>query len=146
MRIIKNNQIIDDNWQYLSDETALQDGDISISYQRWITAKGQLDSHNGRLGIRLTSTDNIAEISDDLGKFDLIELDFSVFTDGRSFSMATLLKQRYDFKGELRATGNFIRDQIFYLSRVGINSFNLGDKSALDEAISALDEFSVSYQ
>lgn len=146
MRIIKNKQIIEDNWRHIDNDKPLQSGDISISFQRWLSEKDQLANHKGRLGLRLASTDNIACISDDLNKFDLIELDFSAFTDGRSFSMATLLKQRYHFNGEIRATGNFIRDQIFYLSRVGVNAFNLADENELEGAVAALNEFTVQYQ
>ena len=146
MRIIKNNQIIDDNWLYIADDSPLQDGDITLSPQRWLTEKKYLTEHQGQLGLRLKTTDDIADISDDLEKFNLIELDFSVFTDGRSFSMAKLLKERYQFTGELRATGKFLRDQMFYLSRVGINSFNLGDNQDLEGAVTALNEFTVHYQ
>lgn len=146
MQIIKDNQIIDDNWTYIADDMPIQAGNITISQQRWLQDKQQLAGHDGQLGLRLTSTDNIADISDDLGKFNLIELEFAAFTDGRSFSMAKLLRDRFQFSGELRATGNFIRDQIFYLSRVGINSFNLGDCSDLEGAVASLNDFTVHYQ
>jgi uncharacterized protein (DUF934 family) len=146
MRIIKDKLIIEDDWLHIADDAPLATGNITITQQRWLAEKNLLANHNGKLGLRLTSTDDLADISDDLEKFELIELYFSVFTDGRSFSMAKLLRDRYHYAGELRATGNFLRDQLFYLSRVGINSFNLGDHDNLDGAMTALDEFSVQYQ
>lgn len=146
MRIIKNKLIIEDDWLHVPDDLPLQKGNITITQQRWLMEKDRLANHNGKLGLRLTSTDNIAELSNDLEKFELIELYFALFTDGRGFSTAKLLRDRYHYTGELRATGNFLRDQLFYLSKVGINSFDLGDNDNLDGAITALDEFSVQYQ
>lgn len=146
MPILKNKQIIADNWRYIADDMPLFDGDITISVRHWLKNKQQLAKHNGRLGLRLISTDNLADISCDLAHFDLIEIEFSAFTDGRGFSMAKLLKSRFYFNGELRATGNFMRDQIFYLARVGIDSFSLGDSIDIESAITALDEFTVYYQ
>ena len=146
MQIIKDRQIIDDNWIYVADETPVPQGDITISLQRWRAQKQELSNHNGRLGLRLTSTDNLADISTELDNFKLIELDFAQFTDGRSFSMATLLRERYHYGGEIRATGNFLRDQIFYLSRVGFNAFNPSNSENLEAAIAALDDFTVKYQ
>ena len=76
----------------------------------------------------------------------MIGLDFPVFTDGRLFSVARTLRDQYGYQGEIRAMGGFIRDQIFFLSRVGVNSFEMEEGSDLHGALSALDDFSVNYQ
>ncbi|MBC8392295.1 MAG: DUF934 domain-containing protein, partial [Deltaproteobacteria bacterium] len=76
----------------------------------------------------------------------LIELDFPAFTDGRIFSHAWLLRGRYNYQGEIRATGHFMPDQVFYLSRVGVNAFNLEKTEDLPVALSNLNDFSVNYQ
>ena len=146
MQIIKDRQIVDDQWSYAPDGSPLKTGDITVSLKRWQSEKDQLLSHEGNLGIRLTTNDLVEEIQDDLCHFKLIELDFPAFTDGRCFSQAVLLRKRFGFDGEIRATGNFIRDQLFYLSRAGVNSFNLGENEDLKEAATALNDFTVKYQ
>jgi uncharacterized protein (DUF934 family) len=75
----------------------------------------------------------------------LIELNFPVFTDGRLFSQAKLLRSRSGYQGEIRAIGNFMVDQVFYMSKVGINAFDL-DESSISVALHSLKDFSVSYQ
>lgn len=146
MQIIKDKQIVEDNWTHIADDESIQDGNISVSLERWHKDKDQLVNHNGQLGIRLSPTDTAEDIADDLGHFQLIELDFPVFTDGRAFTQARLLRGRYHYNGEIRAIGSYMLDQIFYLSRVGVNAFKLENPDQLAVALATLDDFSVKYQ
>jgi uncharacterized protein (DUF934 family) len=75
----------------------------------------------------------------------LVVINFPVFTDGRGFSYARELRER-GFKGELRASGNFIRDQLTYLRRCGFNAFSMADDAQLASALDSLSDFSESYQ
>ena len=145
MRIIKDRQIVNDDWIYI-DDGALMPGNITVSLQRWQADKEQLMQHSGKLGIRLTAEDPLEDIATDLSRFNLVEIYFKVFTDGRSFSQARLLRNRYHFAGEIRAVGHFMRDQIYYLHRVGVNSFKLDDDNELQGALSCIKDFSVNYQ
>jgi len=146
MKIIKDKKIVDDSWTFVADGASLPEGDIVVTLARWQAEKEQLLSHSGNLGIRLEPDQNIAEIADDLDKFQLIELDFPVFTDGRNFSQARQLRKHYHYTGEIRAVGNFIRDQLFYLYRVGFDSMSPAYEENLLEAIPRLDDFTVTYQ
>ncbi len=146
MQIIKDKQLIDNTWTFVDDESELIDGDIVITLPRWIKDRDLLLSRTGRLGIRLEPADNTADIADDLNHFELIEVNFPVFTDGRAFSHARLLRDRYHYQGEIRATGNFMVDQIFYLSKVGVNAFELNDESLLPLALAVMDDFSADYR
>ncbi len=146
MQIIKDKQIVEDNWTHVADDESIQDGNITVSLERWHKDKEQLVNHNGKLGIRLSSTDAVENIADDLKRFQLIELDFPVFTDGRAFTQARLLRGRYHFNGEIRAIGSYMLDQIFYLSRVGVNAFKLENPDELPVALTTLDDFTVKYQ
>jgi len=146
MQIIKDRQIIKNNWQFIEDDQALPTTDAIISLCRWQAEKSQLQNHAGRLGLRLQSADNVADIAPDLSHFDLIDLHFPVFTDGRGFSQAKLLRDRYQYTGEIRASGGFMVDQVFYMTKVGFNAFELADEKQLPLAISLMDDFSVSYQ
>ncbi|MFI3157683.1 MAG: DUF934 domain-containing protein [Methylococcaceae bacterium] len=146
MQIIKDQQIIDDSWSYVADDAELKAGDISVSLARWKKDKQQLLQSNAKVGVRIGPADSVEDLAADLNDIPLIELDFPAFADGRIFSHAWLLRGRYNYQGELRATGHFMRDQVFYLSRVGINAFSLEKAEDLPVALSTLNDFSVNYQ
>ncbi len=146
MQIIKDKQITDDTWSYVADDAELKDGDICVSLARWKKDQQQLLKSNGKVGVRIAPADSVEEIAADLKDIQLVELDFPAFADGRIFSHAWLLRGRYNYQGEIRATGHFMRDQVFYLSRVGVNAFSLEKAEDLAVALSTLDDFSVNYQ
>jgi uncharacterized protein (DUF934 family) len=146
MQIIKDKQIVDDSWSYVADDEELKDGDISVSLARWKKDKQQLLKTSGQIGVRISPDDSVEDIAADLKDIQLIELDFPAFADGRMFSHAWLLRGRYNYQGEIRATGHFMRDQVFYLSRVGVNAFSLENTEDLPVALSNLNDFSVNYQ
>ena len=147
MPIIKDQQIAENTWTFVADDSPLTDGDITVSLDRWNKEKEHLLKHNGKVGIRLTSSDSNNAISTtDLTSISLIELDFPVFTDGRLFSHAQLLRSRDAYKGEIRAVGNFMTDQVFYLHRVGVNAFEFAEPKDIELALTALKDFSVYYQ
>jgi uncharacterized protein (DUF934 family) len=146
MQIIKDQQIIENTWQYIADNDELTTGDISVSFARWQADKQQLMARDGKLGIRMSSIDNVDELSNDLEKLQLIELDFPDFADGRLFSQAWLLRGRYHYQGEIRAIGYYIPDQVFYLARVGVNAFSPKVAEELPYIINKLKDFTVNYQ
>ncbi|MGZ4954040.1 MAG: DUF934 domain-containing protein [Methylobacter sp.] len=146
MQIIKDQQIIDDNWSYVADDADLKNSDISVSLARWKKDKQQLLQSNGKVGVRIGPADAVEDIAADLKDIQLIELDFPAFADGRIFSHAWLLRGRYNYQGEIRATGHFMPDQVFYLSRVGVNAFSLEKTEDLPVALSTLNDFTVNYQ
>jgi len=146
MQIIKNKQIIDDTWSYIAEDAELKAGNISVSLARWKQDKQQLLTHDGKLGVRIGPADSVDDIVPDLKDIQLIELDFADFADGRLFSHAWLLRGRYNYQGEIRATGHYMPDQVFYLSRVGVNAFNLENAEDLPVVLSYLNDFTVKYQ
>jgi len=87
-----------------------------------------------------------ADLREDLSRLSLIAIRFPVFTDGRGYSIARLLRERYGYTGELRAVGDIMRDQLFYLSRVGFDAFLLREGEVAEEALAAFDSFSEAYQ
>lgn len=145
MQIIKDRQLTDNNWHFINDDSELPaTGDITVSLTRWQQQEPVLLTHDGQVGIRLSSTDSTDQISN-LDKLALIELDFPAFTDGRLFSHARLLRSKLAYSGEIRAVGNYLADQVFYLSRVGVNAFQL-EQQLIPVALAALNDFSVKYQ
>ncbi|NOT11896.1 MAG: DUF934 domain-containing protein [Methylococcaceae bacterium] len=146
MQIIKDKEIINNSWSYIADDDALKTGDISVSVSRWKKDKDILIKHQGKIGIRLRPEDTTGDIADDLGNLQLIELDFPSLADGRLFSHAWLLRGRYHYAGEIRATGHYLPDQVFYLSRVGVNAFSPEKPEDLPVVLASLNDFSVTYQ
>ncbi|OQK16562.1 oxidoreductase [Methyloprofundus sedimenti] len=145
MQLIKDKQITQDNWVYIVDETPLKADYIIVSLVRWRQERNQL-SKIKHLGLRLEPDVELEEIANDLSHFQLIELYFPVFTDGRAFTHARLLRSRYGFTGDIRASGDFMRDQVFYLNRVGVTSFELNDQENAQQVIQSMHDFSVDYQ
>ena len=146
MKIIKDKQIKEDSWTHLSNNDEISSGNITVSLSRWKKEKEALNDHNGDIGIRLLPSDTVEEIASDLNSISVVALEFPAFTDGRSFSQARLLRDQYKFDSEIRAMGHFMLDQIFYLSRVGVNSFQIEKADELNSALSMLNDFTVNYQ
>lgn len=146
MQIIKDKQLTDDTWQFVADGAELPDGNLCVSLDRWKESGQPLLNHKGKLGVRIKPSDTLADLIDTLEQLALIELDFPKFADGRLFSLAWLLRSRYGFKGEIRAVGDFMPDQVFYLSRVGVNAFAPEKPEQLTMALAHLTDFSVAYQ
>ena len=147
MQIIKDKQIIDNDWAFVADDAEINDtGNITVSLARWKNQQQPLLNRSGNIGIRLKPTDPIEDLHDTLSGVDLIELDFPGFGDGRLFSHARLLRSRLGYTGEIRAVGSFLPDQMFYLWRVGVNAFQLANQQQIPLALTCLDDFSVRYQ
>lgn len=146
MQIIKDNQLIDDNWTFVADDEEIGGGDITVSVNRLQKESAALLRRNGRLGVRIEPADCLDSIAAVLPNLALVELFFADFADGRLFSHAWLLRNRLNYKGEIRATGNFLPDQVYYLSRVGVNAFRPDKETELTTNLSSLKDFSVKYQ
>ncbi|WNB75641.1 DUF934 domain-containing protein [Methylomonas koyamae] len=146
MQIIKDQQLIENTWSFIEDDAPLPAGDITVSLPRWLSEKEELLQRSGRTGIRLVPGDQTESLCADFDKIDLIELDFPIFGDGRLFSVARLLRSRDAYRGEIRAVGQYLPDQVFYLSRVGINAFDLSSQNDADLVLAAMSQFSVRYQ
>jgi len=146
MQIIKDKQITDNTWQFVADDAELLAGDISVSLAKWQQNQTRLLSHEGKLGVRIAPADAVASIASNLDKIALVEPDFPDFADGRLFSSAWLLRSRYGYQGEIRAVGHFMPDQVFYLSRVGVNAFAPEKADYLPMILANLADFTVQYQ
>jgi len=147
MRIIKDRAIVEDDWQHVENGSALPEGKIIVSLDRWREERDALlGRKNSGLGIQLASDQHAEDIADDLENFEVVALHFPVFRDGRAFTTARLLRDRYGYQGELRATGDVLRDQIFYMHRCGFNAFEVRADRSVEDALKAFDDFTVTYQ
>ncbi|MCQ4347107.1 DUF934 domain-containing protein [Pseudomonas stutzeri] len=149
-RIIKNGEVIDERWHLLPLDASL-DGisnsdDLIVPLRLWLESSHALKVRDGGLGVWLQSHEQIEEIVDDLQYFQVIALDFPAFTDGRHFSSARLLRERYGYTGEIRAIGDVLRDQLFFMQRCGFDAFAVRPDRDPYDALKGLSDFSVTYQ
>lgn len=143
--IILDGMIAEDLWQVVDkDANEIPAGLVIIPQALWHSSKSTL-ANRKEIGVWLDGDEPPHLIAADLEKFTVIAINFGGFMDGRGFSYARELRETHHFKGEIRAIGSFIRDQLFYLKRCGFNSFALKDTDQ-KEALASLAVFSDSYQ
>ena len=109
----------------VADTEPLPDAPAIVSKKRWLAERDGLAARSAPLGLLIAAGEAIDDIAADLGRFALIALDFPKFADGRAFSTARLLREKFGYAGELRAVGNVLSDQIPYMRRVGFDSFEV---------------------
>ncbi len=148
-QLIKDRVVTADTWALLRTAATLADlpenGSVIVPLQLWTQHRVTL-SARGNVGVLLAPADDPAALVEDIATLPLIAVDFPQFTDGRGYSTARLLREKYAFKGELRAVGDVLRDQLYYLSASGFNAFSLRADRDLQDAIKAFDDFSDNYQ
>jgi uncharacterized protein (DUF934 family) len=121
-------------------------GSIIVSLDQWLANLDSLIARRDPFGIRLRSDQHPEIIADDLDHLAVIALEFPSFRDGRAYSHARLLRERWGFRGELRAVGDVLPDQLHFMQRVGFNAFEIRSADALRAWRTATSEFSVWYQ
>ncbi len=147
MPLIKGDEFAEDSWISVDDDEALPEGAPAIvSLARWQAERGVLAGRNAPLGIRLRADQPPAQIAMDLDRFQVIALEFPIFGDGRAYSYARLLRERYGYRGELRAVGNVLRDQALFMRRCGFDAFEVAEGTGIEGWREALGEISVFYQ
>lgn len=149
-RIIKDGQVIDENWHLLPKNVQLNElsnsDDVIVPLQLWLEHSHALKARDGGLGVWLDADEAVEAITSDLQHFQVIALNFPSFTDGRHYSSARLLRERYGYKGEVRAIGDVLRDQLFYMHRCGFDAFAVRPDRDPYDALEGLKDFSVTYQ
>ena len=147
MLLAEDGSLSVDDWRHLGDDEPVPaSGPITVSFARWQLDESILQARDDKLGLRLPNTIAPQEIAGDVASFSLIVLSFPKFTDGRAYSQARLLRERYGYKGELRAEGEVLRDQLLFMKRVGFNSFVVGERAIKENWAKAFGEFDVFYQ
>lgn len=150
-KIIKDRAVVEDNWTLLklaegeSAETVnVPAGRHIVPLPVWL-AQPALKSRSD-IGVWLASDERPETLKDDVAALPLIAVNFPTFSDGRGFSIAYNLRARLHFTGELRAIGDVLRDQLFYMQRVGFNAFATRPDRDIHEALKGLTDFSDAYQ
>src|SRR5690606_9763693 len=139
-------QLAENTFQVLSAEDcadlrASVGKDILVPLDCWLTCQDTLSAREGRTGVWLDSNEFPEKLGDTLAQLDIIGLNFPVFKDGRPFTSARELRMNRGYKGELRAIGDVLRDQLFYMWRCGFDAFLLREDQDIDEALRAFNDF-----
>ena len=148
MPLIKQNQLVEsDSWQLVADDAELPaQGDVVVGLKRLLADHDALRARPGKLGVRIDPEDEIDDARQALDKVALVALTFPKFGDGRAYSKARLFRDRFGYKGELRAVGEVLADQLQYMSRCGFDAFQLAEGKDVAAALRALRDFTVTYQ
>jgi uncharacterized protein (DUF934 family) len=148
MALLKDNKVVEnDPWTLIKDDQPVPaKGDVIVGFTRFDRDDVDYEARAGRFGLRIDPEDDLTQVVTHLPKVGLVAINFPKFGDGRGYTKARLLRERYGYKGELRAVGEVLTDQLFYLLRVGFDAFQLADGKDTHAALEAFRTFSVTYQ
>ncbi len=148
-QLIKDRAIVEDRWTLLREAESLAEvppaTQVIVPLALWLSLHETLAARDD-VGVWLQPGDDPEALAGDVARLPLIAVDFPKFVDGRGYSMARLLREQYRFGGELRAIGDVLRDQLYYMSQCGFNAFALRADRSMAEAIGSLDDFFDNYQ
>jgi uncharacterized protein (DUF934 family) len=154
--IIKDKAIVQDDWSILRltetdtpDAIEVPAGKVIVPLQVWFAQRETLLARlqkEANIAVWFASNELAKQLKDDVALFSLIAVDFPKFADGRGYSIAYNLRARLGFKGELRAIGDVLRDQLFYMQRCGFNAFATREDKNIHDAIKSLTDFTEVYQ
>jgi uncharacterized protein (DUF934 family) len=144
-RLLRDGQIVVDEWRYLAESSVDGAAPLIVPFERWIQTRDLWISRTGPLGVLLAPASDVERLAPDLSRLALVAAEFSGPGEGRGYSQGRLLRERWKFGGELRASGYVRQDQLFFMARCGFNSFELAE-SDFAAAGGALSSFSAAYQ
>jgi uncharacterized protein (DUF934 family) len=150
--IIKDKAVVNDDWTVVrlaegdtAESFAVPAGKVIVPLTVWQAQRTALQSR-ADVGVWIASDQRPETLKDDVAKLPVIAVDFPKFADGRGYSIAYNLRARLGFEGELRAIGDVLRDQLFYMQRVGFNAFATRPDRNIHDALKGLTDFSDAYQ
>ena len=147
MRLVKNAQVIEDHYVRVEDDAPVPDNvPAIIPVARFLADHAELTARNAPTGVLWPNNRDVAELAPHLDRLALVALVFPAFKDGRAYSQARLVRERYGFRGELRATGDVLRDQFLFLLRAGFDAFEVKKDADAAAFASSVARYSVFYQ
>jgi uncharacterized protein (DUF934 family) len=147
MPLVKNGKIIADSFVHVADDAEIPaDSAILISAARFMGDPEALSQRAGRTGVIWPNNRDVDDIVPYLDRVAVIALAFPTFRDGRAYSQARLLRERHGYRGELRATGQVLRDQFLFMLRAGFDAFEVKKAGDAEAFASTVKRYSVFYQ
>lgn len=146
-QVILDGRIAVNEWLSLADDAPLPAaGKVIVSLKRFRAERAALDGSGLAVGVRIANTEDVAALAQELAGQPLIALEIPKFGDGRAYSQARLLRERHGYRGEIRAQGDVLHDQLFHMSRCGINAFELRADQDPQDCLRAFGDYDVAYQ
>jgi len=147
MPLIKNGRVTEDRYLRVLDDAPIPDGvPVIVPAARFLADADEMLRRDAPTGVEWPNNRKVAELEPYLDRLAVIVLAFPNFKDGRGYSQARLLRERHGFVGELRATGQILRDQFLFLVRAGFDALEVVKQSDADAFASTLSRYSVFYQ
>ena len=147
MPLVKNGKIIADSVVHVADDAEIPtDGAILISAARFMGDPEALSHRASRIGVIWPNNRDLDDIVPYLDRVAVIALTFPTFRDGRAYSQARLLRERHGYRGELRATGQVLRDQFLFMMRAGFDAFEVKKAGDAEAFANTVKRYSVFYQ
>ena len=147
MPLVKNGKIATDGFAHVPDGAELPgDGAILVTAARFLEDPEALLRRAGKLGVIWPNNRDVDDLVPWLGRLSVIALVFPTFRDGRAYSQARLLRERYGYDGELRAAGQVLRDQFVFMLRAGFDAFEVRKESDAEAFADTAKRYSVFYQ
>jgi uncharacterized protein (DUF934 family) len=147
MALIRNEQIVDDPFVVVQAGDAVpSDRPVIVDLETWQSLREQSAPRSAPIGVRLRSDQSPDLIADDLDRLSVVALEFPAFRDGRAYSYARILRERYGYDGVIRAVGEVLLEQLHFMLRTGFDAFELDSTDPLGDYREAVGDFSVWYQ
>src|ERR1700760_3208141 len=147
MPLVKNGRKATDIFVHVADDADLpDDGAVLISAARFLENPESLSHRPGKTGVIWPNNRDVDDLVPYLGRLAVVALVFPTFRDGRAYSQARLLRERHGFEGELRATGQVLRDQFVFMLRAGFGAVEVKKQSDAEAFASTARRYSVFYQ
>jgi uncharacterized protein (DUF934 family) len=147
MPLVKNGRIATDLFVHVADGAELPgDGAVLITAERFLADPGMLSRRAGKLGVIWPNNRDLDDLVPYLDRLAAVALVFPTFRDGRAYSQARLLRERHGYDGEMRATGQVLRDQFVFMSRAGFDAFEVKKDADADAFAETMKRYSVFYQ
>jgi uncharacterized protein (DUF934 family) len=147
MPLIKNGRVTADRYVHVLDDAPLPDGvAVAVPAARFLADAEEILRRDTPIGVVWPNNRKVADLAPYLDRLALVVLMFPNFKDGRAYSQARILRERYDYRGELRAAGQILRDQFLFLVRAGFDALDVAKTADADAFAAALARYSVFYQ
>ena len=156
-KVIRSGRIAADDWQIVrlaegdsAETVAVPPGRAIVPLAVWQARRDELAARGADIGVWLAGDEDPAALAADLPRLAVVAVNFPKFADGRGYSIAALLRTRHGYRGELRAIGDVLRDQFFYLTRCGFDVLQPKEgkytDAQLEAALASFADFSEPYQ
>ena len=147
MSLIKNGRVTEDHYVRVLDDAPIPDGvPVIVPAARFLADAVDILRRDAPTGVEWPNNRKIAELAPHLDRLSLVVLAFPNFKDGRGYSQARVLRERYAFTGELRATGQVLRDQFLFLVRAGFDALEVSKPGEAEAFAAAIARYTVFYQ